>query len=257
MDDPLPLPRLLRELRNGSTAAGTLHRFDLERQCAPTCPDFSGVSVLVDFFGPDAERRILDEIEALPFRAAQSGKQKQHHGARVNFNERRVNAARFHGLPGYARRIHEALHQRLACDPRLADARLGALRRAVEAFEPTDVFVLRYLEADASNLDLHRDDTFAYGEVILDASFESDSVLTFLGPGEDPVEAAHCVRVPLPARSLAILHGAARDAWEHAILPQDVHGRRTSVTLRTLSDALRDGDVGRQILARARGPALD
>ena len=60
------------------------------------------------------------------------------------------------------------------------------------------------------------------------------------------------VRVPLPARSVAVLHGDARWHWQHAVLARDVVGRRTSVTLRTLSPALRDTEIGREVLDRAR-----
>lgn len=257
MDPPLPLPRRLRDPAGGWSDRDGVHVFELDRQCAPRCPEFDGVFVFRDFFDAAAERRILSEIESRPFRPAQSGKQKQHFGARVNFNERKVNARRFRGLPGYVHRIHRALRRRVASEPGLAAPRFDGLREALRAFEPTDAFVLRYHAQDASNLDFHRDDRFAYGDVIVDASFESDSVLTFVGPGDAEDDPPHCVRVPLPARSLAVLRGPARHDWAHAILAHDVRGRRTSLTLRTLADGLREDEVGRRILATAHGPAID
>ena len=60
-----------------------------------------------------------------------------------------------------------------------------------------------------------------------------------------------CVRVPLLARSAAILFGAARYEWEHAILHYDISDRRTSITLRSLSDELRDSEEGRQVMTTA------
>jgi alkylated DNA repair dioxygenase AlkB len=178
----------------------------------------------------------------------------------VNFNKRKINPSAFRGLPDYAHWIDSRCRERVEEAARVGDSDLDSLRAALERFEPTDAFVLRYREADASNLDFHRDDDFAYGEVILDLSLETDSVLTFLeapdrsgvpdrrGPSTGPT----CVRVPLPARSLAVMHGPARFEWEHGVLARDIEGRRTSVTLRTLGDTLSGSAAGRRILEVAR-----
>ena len=150
---------------------------------------------------------------------------------------------------------------------RSVDIRIGGdtpLRDAVDAFETTDVFVLRYRPEKRSNLDFHLDDTFAYGELILDLSLESDATLTFYRgrPNSEVKEPITrnapeaCVRVPLPARSLALLFGAASYDWEHAILAEDVRAKRTSITLRTLSPALKQSKGGREVLSRARGTHL-
>ena len=109
-----------------------------------------------------------------------------------------------------------------------------------------------------SNLDFHLDDVFAYGEPILDLSLRSDTTLTLYrgrpeGEVDDPVDVVPaCVRVPLPARSLALLFGPARHAWEHALLAADLPEPRTSVTFRTVSPALAALPEGRDILERAK-----
>lgn len=254
MDDPVPIPALLstRPLDPGpnETPHKEIHDFDLDLQSAPSCPQFSGVHVFRDFFSTDEADRLLKEVEDAPFIPAQSGKWKQHYGPKVNFNEQKINSAQFRGLPDYARRIESRLRKLVRQGRPGSPADNHGLRTALEAFGATDVFVLRYLERNASNLDFHRDDTFAYGETILDVSLESDSVLTFL-EGREPdrqTNPAECVRVPLPARSLAVVYGRARFAWDHAILAYDIVGRRTSITLRTLSETLRRSDAGRHIL---------
>ena len=259
MDDPIRIPDLLSnrppDPGRNPNSKDRIHDFDLDLQSAPTCPDFGGVHVFREFFSPDEGDELLREVEEKPFKPAQSGKLKQHHGPKVNFNKRRVNATDFLGLPGYAYRIESRLRKLVVLGR--VDAP-PALRTALEAFEPTDSFVMRYHARDASNLDFHRDDVFAYGEAILDVSLESDSVLTFLErPDVDPATSeANCVRVPLPARSLAVIYGRARFAWDHAVLAYDIVGRRTSITLRTLSGCLRQSDSGKHVLDVARGSAL-
>ena len=259
MDDPVRVPEFLASPPDGGCfargdRADRVFRFDPESQAAPGCPDFEGVHLLPDFVSGEESRRLLRAIESVPFALAQSGKQKQHYGARVNFNKRRVNVAALEGLPSYAPWLESRLRRRLAAGSAkgLAQARIRSLEGAIARFRTTDVFVLRYRSGDQSNLDFHVDDTFAYGEAILDLSLETDSVLTFLRDRRASGRAWECVRVPIPARSMLVLYGPARFEWEHAVLAYDVHGQRTSITARTLGDALRESPEGRCVAERAR-----
>ncbi len=289
MDPPTELPAFLRERPEERRSCldpdprVRIASFDPTSQSCPGCPDFDGVHVFEELVTPTEADRLLEAIEEQSFRSAQSGKQKQHFGARVNFNKRKVRAEGFEGLPAWAGWLEAQTRARLA--PLAREAVVSnaegvgvdgtrrrsrqpfppspALMRAMTAYRTTDVFVLRYREQDRSNLDFHIDDTFAYGEAILALSLESDSVMTFLRerpglrarprPRERSGEAPgwDCVRVALPARSLSILYGPARFEWQHAILAYDIRGRRTSVTLRTMSPELRGTAAGRLIESRA------
>ncbi|MFK7896821.1 MAG: hypothetical protein AB8G23_13345 [Myxococcota bacterium] len=275
MDAPLPLPPLLLARPPATeilaraplkTDQGTLHAFDPVSGSAPSCPDFSGVQLYPDALSREQARKFLDQIEKQPFSAAQSGKLKQHAGAKINFNKRRMKLARFRGLPESAKRLEALARDLIGADPTCPSECV----QAFADFTTTDFFALRYIETEGSNLDFHRDDRFGYGEAILDISLDSDSVLTFIRPratrertekSQDSVGPAaptnkpappdgpiECVRVPLPARSIAVLYGAARFEWEHAILAYDIRGTRTSITLRTLSDTLRQTEDGQKVL---------
>jgi len=239
--EPLALPEWL-----GRDPERT-HAFDPARQEAAGCPAFRGVRVYPDALSAREADAILRTIEASAFVPSQSGKRKQHFGPRVNFARRRLNADRFSGLPAYAHFLERRLRERVLDDRAGGADDLADCRAALDAYRTTDVFVLRYAEAEQSNLDLHVDDLFAYGEAILDVSLDADGVLTFLG-------AEACVRVPLPARSIAVLYGPARRSWQHGILAPDVRDVRTSVTLRTLAPALHATEFGRRVLALAAPP---
>ena len=267
MDDPVPMPPLLANPQNPQnpwgvadleqaihTNGATIHAFDLARGRVPTCPEFQGLVIIEDFLSHADAASLLGTLDEKPFVASQSGKDKQHYGAKVNFNKRRMNIAAFAGLPDYAHDLVMRMREKLDTPP-FQSARRAA-QSSLEAFHPTDVFVLRYTPELTSNLDLHVDDTFAYGEMILDISLESDSVLTFYRgrPGSE-VEDQHastlppsCIRAPLPARSLAILFGPARYAWEHGVLACDIQNRRTSITIRTMGQALSETEEGQRLL---------
>jgi len=262
MDAPLEIPEWLvegigaasGEAPVAKTTSDRVHVFDPALQAAPGCPAFSGVRVYLDALSPAEARSLLDEIDTRSFLPSQSGKQKQHHGPRFNFMRRRMNADRFDGIPAWAHLLESRLRDCVARDASGAAEDLAACRAALSAYETTDVFVLRYVEREASNLDFHVDDLYAYGEAILDVSLDSDCCLTFLGPAgpDDPPADLVGVRVPLPALSIAVVYGRARFDWQHAVLAQDIRGVRTSITLRTLGQALRGTEAGQGVLARAR-----
>lgn len=238
MHPRLRLPRVVAA-RVAAQAAG-VHGFDLDTQRVASLPAFQGVRVWQDFCTEVEARALLEAIEGARFAPAQSGKSKQHFGAKVNFKRRKLASAGFQGLPPYVRWIEARLAERVAGEA-------ARLRRVFDSFRATDAFVLRYAPERDSNLDFHVDDTFAYGEGIFGLSLESDSVLSFV-PDVPPEIAPEetIVRVPLPARSGVVLCGPARTAWQHGILAEDVRARRTSVTLRTLGDDLAETDAGRR-----------
>lgn len=264
MDDPVAMPPLLANPRSSwgvtdldqsiVTNGTTIHAFDLATQSAPTCPEFRGLIIIENFLSETEAHSLLTTIDQAPFTSSQSGKDKQHYGAKVNFNKRRMSVTAFPGIPDYTHDLVVRMRERLGSIIRNSEN--ANAESALEAFLPTDVFVLRYSPEFASNLDLHLDDTFAYGEMILDVSLESDSILTFFrgrpGSEVDRHEATKCdpscVRVPLPAGSLAILFGPARYAWEHGILACDISARRTSITIRTMSDSLKETESGKRLL---------
>lgn len=246
--DPIPLPRLLAE------PEGPVSRFDARHQRAPGQRDFEGLRILTDVVTLEEERALLERIGRSPFLPSQSGREKQHYGPRVNFNRRRIQTDRFDGLPDYAFELEERARERIARDLPADDP----IHAALAEYVTTDVFVLRYEPMRRSNLDFHLDDLFAYGDLILDFSLESDAVLSFYRGRPDgevrtqaPIEEA-CVRAQLPARSLALIFGPARRSWEHALLASDLGGRRTSLTLRTIGPEVRATPSGDAILERAK-----
>jgi alkylated DNA repair protein alkB family protein 4 len=252
MDPPLELPPLLATRPTPQTPGV----FDIDplTGSAPGCPDFEGLIVLPEFLSPEEAGSLLRQIDASPFALAQSGKQKQHYGAKVNFNKHRLNATAFKGLPAYTAPLEARLREAFLEFGELSTEATIRRDEALSNYETTDLFVLRYHEREASNLDLHVDDTFAYGEAIFDVSLETDSVMTFIRSAKNAAGSTEvqCVRAPLAAGSAALLFGRARFEWEHGILYYDVKDRRTSITLRTLSSDLAATPDGSRVLEIAR-----
>ena len=262
MDDPVPMPEFLASPPVDPAQADPnrlIHPFEACSQSAPSCPEFHGLRLYPNFLSEKEASVLLGTLEETPFVPAQSGKGKQHYGPKINFNKRKMNARNFAGIPSYARDLETRMRSWIGKDSTLTPKERGEIDSALSTYQTTDVFVLRYRPEESSNLDFHLDDPVAYGELILDLSLESDSVLTFLrgrpnselGERASAIDTPTCIRVPLPARSLAVLYGPARFDWEHAILAYDIGAQRTSVTLRTLGDSFRETEEGRSVLERA------
>ena len=108
---------------------------------------FAGFGVLPGFLHRDGiVSSGCAQIARSRFDAAQSGKTKQHFGAKVNFKRQRLSGAGLRGLPAYvARRRGPYRWARSACAAAPNERTRIRLRRAgLSAFETTDAFVLRY-----------------------------------------------------------------------------------------------------------------
>lgn len=163
----------------------------------------------------------------------------QDFGPKVNFKKRKVRVAGFSGLPA----LSEKLVLRMQQEPSLAD------------FQPVEQCNLDYHPERGSAIDPHLDDSWLWGERLVTINMLSNTTLTMsleqglpeLGLAEE----VH-VAVPLPRRSLAVLHGEARHRWKHAIHRADVHERRVCSTYRELSAEFLPGgqqaELGGQLL---------
>ncbi|XP_071445956.1 alpha-ketoglutarate-dependent dioxygenase alkB homolog 4 [Hetaerina americana] len=63
------------------------------------------------------------------------------------------------------------------------------------------------------------------------------------------------IRVPMPARSLLVIYGAARYEWEHSVLREDITGRRVCLAYREFTPPFLGGGaeekIGSEVLQKA------
>lgn len=115
---------------------------------------------------------------------------------------------------------------------------------------------LEYDPSKGASIDPHIDDCWVWGERVVTVNCLSDSVLTLtrytgdqarynlpqvdtykdklikVGEFECLEEESMVVRVPMPRRSLLVMYGGPRYAWEHAVLREDVDVRRVCIAYR-------------------------
>lgn len=244
MHPPRPLPSVF----SGTLSLPRVPERWTDRGRSAATDAISGLTLVPDFLEPSEAAAILREVSQRAFALGQSGVLKQHFGPRYNFKKRRIRSAGFRGLPPFARHLRARIETHLSLH-----APSGHRRKPTRPLVE-DAFVLRYLPARQAHLDFHVDDPFAYGPDIFVLSLEGRSALSFIEAAyvDRPQDAPCGIRVPLPERSLLILSGAARTEWAHAILAQDIHTARTSVTLRSISDTVRHTAEGRRTRRIAR-----
>ena len=126
---------------------------------------------------------------------------------------------------------------------------------------------LEYDPERGASIEQHIDDCWVWGERIVTLNLNGDSALTltkYLGDGNKynlndvnglvfPNDFPNvCVRIPQPARSLVIIHGAARYNYEHCVLRKDIKERRVCIALREFTQRfLRPDEVTGQIVLEA------
>ena len=97
---------------------------------------------------------------------------------------------------------------------------------------------LEYVNDRGSAIDPHFDDFWLWGERLITLNMLSD---TFLTMSKD--SSPNVVHIPMPRRSLIVVHGPARYEWKHAVLRQNITSRRLATTFRELTpEFLKGGD---------------
>jgi len=153
--------------------------------------------------------RRIDAAPLAPFQFGQwQGKRLTvHYGSAYDFSRHRLDEAP--PLPGWLVAVRDNLAPQVGRDPRAFAAAL----------------LLRY--DPGAGIGWHRDRP-QYGEV-LGLSLSAPCALRLRRRTESGFERRS---VDLPPRSLYLLSGEVRHAWEHSIMPLEV--TRRSITLRTL-----------------------
>ncbi|XP_037961131.1 alpha-ketoglutarate-dependent dioxygenase alkB homolog 4 [Teleopsis dalmanni] len=205
----------------------------------------SGILVLENFLTPSEGNDLMIELDKLPWTVSQSGRRKQNYGPKTNFKKRKLRNGNFSGFPATT----EYLQTRFKQIPLLRD------------FQSIEQCSLEYTEAKGACIDPHIDDCWIWGERVVTVNCLGSAVLTLklydstgdisnrynldlvqeykhklISPLEDVAELGQykdCViRIPMPNLSLIVLYGAARYQFEHAVLREDITGRRVCLAYR-------------------------
>lgn len=158
----------------------------------------------------------------------------------------------------------------------------------LSGFLPVEQCNLDYRAERGSAIDPHFDDWWLWGERLVSLNLLSKTVLSMSCDSEDTIqlfpisskeefsppgsacrnsgeEGSECslcprlvpgrevsVAVPLPQRSLVVLHGDARYKWKHGIHRRHIERRRVCITFRELSAEFsaggRNEELGKELL---------
>ena len=245
-----------------------------------TLGEFSGIKIIPNFISESEENQLVKDLDLLPWDSSQSGRRKQNFGPRANFKKRKVKNGRFCGFPECSRFVQD----------RFSQCPLLAGYCAVEQCS------IEYRPETGAAIEPHIDDCWIWGERIVQLNLLSDTALTCVPySGREKynladvetyprlVDASHslvcdpltqklcgssyefqrqftgencAVKIPLPARSLLIMYGAARYEWEHGILREDITERRVVIAYRELTPPYllggREEALGEEIRSNAK-----
>ena len=151
----------------------------------------------------------------------------------MNFKRKKLKLGAFNGLPAFSRPLVKRMRSEVA---------IGQ-----QDFHPVELCNLEYVPERGSAIDPHCDNTWVWGERLVTLNLLSSTILTFSSPSQ-PI----LIHVPLPQRSLVIVHGLARYDWLHEIRRKHIISRRLAITLREFSREFLAGgkeeEVGRKVM---------
>ena len=202
------------------SATMTIH----ERVCG-----IDGLSLILGFVTPEEEAGLLEIIDANASWDQMARRRVQHYGKKFSYVKRTVD------LESDATEI-PSMMQTVLLD-RVASASSVSSNPFVSSARFDQITVNEY--APGVGLSPHVDTHSAFGDTIISLSLHGGTVMVFRRRDAQPRA------VYLPRRSLLIMSGEARWAWEHYIphRKSDVltngktvtrHGRRVSLTCRTV-----------------------
>jgi len=243
------------------------------------CFEFPGIHIIQDYISIDEETSLISGLDQLPWDSSQSGRRKQNFGPRANFKKRKAKNGPFKGFPACT----EFIQERFETVPLL------------ESYRTVEQCSIEYRPETGAAIEPHIDDCWIWGERIVQLNLMTDTFLTctpyagskekynladvgtypkviendavIYNPFKDKLSTSvfefspaslyenSVVKIPLPARSLLVMHGKARYEWEHAVLREDIQGRRIVIAYREFTPPYLPGgeeyEVGRQVLQNA------
>lgn len=178
-----------------------------------------GLHYIADYLDETREQALIEAIDRQPWRT-ELRRRVQHYGYAYDYKSRKVTAAMYLGeLPVWLRSLCEELRDRDLM-PRVADQVI------INEYEP------------GQGIAPHVDCVPCFEGTIASLTLGSACVMEFTG-----LENGERAALFLARRSLLVLSGEARYAWQHAIpaRKRDVHagrviirGRRVSLTFRNV-----------------------
>jgi len=265
----------------------TFYEFSIETQSCinvendcDMLTNFSGIKIIENFVSEDEEAELIKNLDLLPWSVSQSGRRKQNFGPKANFKKRKAKVGSFEGFPKVTKFIQDRFSsvpiledyktveqcsieytpETGACiDPHIDDCWIWGERIVQLNLLSSSYLTCAPYSGTKTKYNLPDVDT--YPRVV-----DSNDVVTF-NPFKSKLDSEPYVfenaykdadvalKIPLPPRSLLIMHGQARYEWEHAILRSDVHQRRIVIAYRELTPSYlpggREEATGKNILDMA------
>ncbi|CEF67222.1 Alpha-ketoglutarate-dependent dioxygenase alkB homolog 4 [Strongyloides ratti] len=184
--------------------------------------DIGGLLLFKDFINDEEEKFLVDRIDKKEWKLSQSGRRKQDYGPQVAFKYQKVKIHRFVGMPDYSDLILQ----------RMKDVSESDLGR----YQPFELCNLEYDESRLSSIDMHKDDTWIWGNRLISLNLINGSIMTL----EHSEEKKLCF-VDMPRRSMLCMFDDSRYVWNHAIFPKHIIGRRIALTMREPATAFLEG----------------
>lgn len=189
-----------------------------------------GIYIKPDFLPVDEELKLVEDLDKIPWTLSQSGRRKQNFGPKCNFRKRKLKIGEFNGFPVCGKFVQDKFKE----------------IELLKDFITIEQCSLEYDPNKGALIEPHVDDCWVWGERIVTVNLLSDSILTlkpYIGQRTKynldcishyyySVDKNAILTIPMPRRSLLVMHDEVRYAWEHMIFRKDISKRRICLAYR-------------------------
>uniref|UniRef100_T1H2J4 Uncharacterized protein n=1 Tax=Megaselia scalaris TaxID=36166 RepID=T1H2J4_MEGSC len=208
---------------------------------------FPGMFVEENFLSDEEGTDVTLKLDEIPWIGSQSGRRKQNFGPKTNFKKRKLKNGEFNGFPDFTKFIQEKFEK----------------TALLKSFQTIEQCSLEYDDSKGASIDPHVDDCWIWGERVvtkynldLVQEYEKHLIEPLLSDEKLKVYEDMVIRVPMPNLSLMVMYGPARYQFEHAVLREDIKGRRVCIAYREFTpmylDTGSEYDKSQLVLENAR-----
>jgi len=169
-----------------------------------------GIKVLKNFVDKQLHDKLVNHLSASQWVNSQSGRRKVDFGPKVNFKKQKIKLnENFEGFPIILKPVVDKLVSKLG-------------------FLAHEILYLEYNPSKGAHIDPHIDDSWSWGEQIVNLNLKEPTIMTFSdGNIEYPVY--------LNPSDLLAINGVSRHEWTHEIKQTHIKNLRYCITFRDLS----------------------
>lgn len=238
--------------------------------------DYPGIFIEMDWLSEEEEKQLIVGMDEMPWDVSQSGRRKQNFGPKCNFKKKKMKLGDFNGFPLFSKFVQDKFRdvpllkgyftieqcsleyeasKGASIDRHIDDCWVWGERIVTVNLLSDSVLTMTPYKGEEWRYNLPLVST--YNRILNNQGEVVNHQIKTIVNAENPKTSCNLVgdefprsipkdivvRIPMPRRSLLVIYGSPRYDWEHRVLREDIHGRRTCIAYREFTPPFLPGGL--------------